>query len=222
MTSSRSRTVVFEVTQIVPPVTATMLVPTAVPPPGYESVAAVGVGASQRWTTRKPRDGAPLAISRTMTPDVVAATPVRLSTRTVCVDHADRLLPLRAVSNAFAGAMNCQPPPAGGPELVDGAAGAVAGVEAGAVVVGGVAATVTWPSVGGTVPSGCGSGSLFLQPSTALTEAVGLIDAPPLGWISKCRCGLPALPVAPTYPMNWPATTFEPTFSPGANAARCA
>ena len=35
---------------------------------------------------------------------------------------------------------------------------------------------------------------------------------PPLGWVSKCRCGAPpaALPVLPTRAMSWPALTCPP------------
>ena len=76
--------------------------------------------------------------------------------------------------------------------------------------------------MGGRTPLGCGRGVVVVQPSTALTMAVGFTAAPPAGWTSKCRCGPAVLPVRPMKPMIWPATTFEPTDTSGANADRCA
>src|SRR5687767_9265645 len=104
----------------------------------------------------------PLAVRRTITADVAASTPVRLSTRTVRVEAAARLWP----ASAATGGLKIQPPgpvtPAGDPP--DGAG-------AGEVVDGAVPAT---SSGGGIAPPGCGSGTLFLQPSTAFTDGVGL------------------------------------------------
>ena len=72
-------------------------------------------------------------------------------------------------------------------------------VVAGAVVGGTVA---TGDMVGGAAPSGCGSGAVARQASTARIEAVGLMALPPYGWISKWRCGDEALPVRPIQPIT--------------------
>jgi hypothetical protein len=108
--------------------------------------------------------------------------------------------------------MNCHLVPAegvGGAGVV-GTGAVVAGtVVTGAVVTGAVVAgavvggTVeTGGMVGGVAPSGCGSGAVARQASTARIEAVGLMALPPCGWISKWRCADEALPVRPTHPIT--------------------
>ena len=136
--------------------------------------------------------------------------------------------------------MNCHSAPAvddsGGPGATFAGADVVvaavgAGLAAAGVVVLAAAGTVVpvWlagasvlTGAAGTVPLGCAGGSFVVQPSMALTIAVGFTGAPPRGWTSKCRCGPAALPVLPIQPMTSPATTFEPTDRPGANADRWA
>ena len=178
----------------------------AIAPGSTNSVVAVGASSEHAWTSTLPAVDA-VAETLNNAPEVVALTPVAPATEIFFVTRAFTVTLLATTT----GSMNCQRPvPAASEAAVD---GAVVGVEgtvvdevegvvelvgvevvvvdvwesrtAGASVVGGPLALVVWPGTVGFVATG--GGVVTLHASTALTLCVGLIEAPPPGWISKWR-----------------------------------